>query len=592
MPRGRLYFNEFSKSLFVPDDEAAYPRRQNFVLSGVFGVDTGQNIELELPASNGLIGLQVTELAATPGNGDGEVRAVNGYAAPGDGGDGLFSWWAGVSSGADGFMKINATGGQWRRLFAGQPINPVWFGAVSGTDSTAAFVAARNFAIANNGGAMIVPKGEFIVDSNSAAPTTTFVVGSNFHLRGVSMDYSRIKAKYKYSGGNTASGSAAKGVLEVYSAGFMSNIRIENLTLYGGFDEWDADTVVADNHMRHGLYMHSQEESNEVRVSDVRVTYATGHGFYADTTIFESSLSRCQSDYTGGDSIYIHGNNTIELDRCKMSAPASGRAGIRFNGGFPLIKGCNGLFVIGIDPTVHRISWGVFGDGTNTCRPNIINCNIEAYTRYGCYFLAGSFGTFEGCSWIPNAGCVTRMIHFENIANPGVFGPTNRGYAAPQGDPETQIEDGVPIYSIGVPFISMNPGFTQYTTVGGGVQALPTVVGVGAGFGNVAAKHSNVMVGREYHKTTTVAANYTVQADDNYIDVDTTAGAVTVNLPSLDADGVRVLRITRVAGSNNVIVDAFGGHTVNGSLTQTISASNVEHKLRGKVGGLSNWSMT
>lgn len=63
-----------------------------------------------------LAGLQVTELAATPGNGDGEVKACNGYAAAGDGGGGLFSWAAGVSSGADGYAKINATGGQWQKI--------------------------------------------------------------------------------------------------------------------------------------------------------------------------------------------------------------------------------------------------------------------------------------------------------------------------------------------------------------------------------------------------------------------------------------------------------------------------------------------
>jgi hypothetical protein len=30
MPRGKLFFNEFSKSLFVPDGGAAYPRRAAF----------------------------------------------------------------------------------------------------------------------------------------------------------------------------------------------------------------------------------------------------------------------------------------------------------------------------------------------------------------------------------------------------------------------------------------------------------------------------------------------------------------------------------------------------------------------------------
>lgn len=59
MSSGRLYFNEFSKSLFIPDGQAAYPRRQNFVMDGLIGIDDGQNISLQAPGLDGSVRLEM-----------------------------------------------------------------------------------------------------------------------------------------------------------------------------------------------------------------------------------------------------------------------------------------------------------------------------------------------------------------------------------------------------------------------------------------------------------------------------------------------------------------------------------------------------
>ncbi len=77
-----------------------------------------------------LTGLQVTELSTTPGSGDGEVKYCNGYASAGDGGCGEFSWASGVSAGANGFTKINATGGQWQLLTNSGELNIAQLGCL------------------------------------------------------------------------------------------------------------------------------------------------------------------------------------------------------------------------------------------------------------------------------------------------------------------------------------------------------------------------------------------------------------------------------------------------------------------------------
>lgn len=52
----------------------------------------------------------------------------------------------------------------------------------------------------------------------------------------------------------------------------------------------------------------------------------------------------------------------------------------------------------------------------------------------------------------------------------------------------------------------------------------------------------------------TKTANYTATDADNIIDVDTTAGAVTITLPSASGRNGKEWRITKVAGANNVTI--------------------------------------
>lgn len=54
---------------------------------------------------------------------------------------------------------------------------------------------------------------------------------------------------------------------------------------------------------------------------------------------------------------------------------------------------------------------------------------------------------------------------------------------------------------------------------------------------------------------TSVTADYTVLTTDEFLQVDTTAGAVAVSLPDPSTMTGQTVRVQRTAGSNNVTVD-------------------------------------
>jgi hypothetical protein len=79
---------------------------------------------------------------------------------------------------------------------------------------------------------------------------------------------------------------------------------------------------------------------------------------------------------------------------------------------------------------------------------------------------------------------------------------------------------------------------------------------------NSAAKHNNVTFSREYATVTNVTramSPYTVQANDNHLDVDTSGGSVTLNLAPVQYEGNRIVRITKVTSdANTVTIEAAG----------------------------------
>src|SRR5688572_28365586 len=78
---------------------------------------------------------------------DGEIVVTTGYTVPGDGGGATWRFALGVSSGADGFLRINASNGQWQMVLSG-PVNIKQIGCKddNATDCASiinAYIAAR-----------------------------------------------------------------------------------------------------------------------------------------------------------------------------------------------------------------------------------------------------------------------------------------------------------------------------------------------------------------------------------------------------------------------------------------------------------------
>lgn len=69
---------------------------------------------------------------------------------------------------------------------------------------------------------------------------------------------------------------------------------------------------------------------------------------------------------------------------------------------------------------------------------------------------------------------------------------------------------------------------------------------------------------------------YSIINDDNFIVVDTSSIAVTLNLPKISTIGKKVYQIIDGAGNSqnkNIIVVAFAGDTINGSTTMTLNSN-------------------
>lgn len=69
----------------------------------------------------------------------------------------------------------------------------------------------------------------------------------------------------------------------------------------------------------------------------------------------------------------------------------------------------------------------------------------------------------------------------------------------------------------------------------------------------------------------TVSTNYTALASDYMIGVDTTAGNVTVTLPTAASAVGQAYVVKKVAGANNAVIDGNGAETIDGAATQTIT---------------------
>jgi hypothetical protein len=112
--------------------------------------------------SGSLIGALTSELSSRAGLGEGEMVTTLGLTAVDDGAGMKFAVVLGESSGADGYLNINCSNGQWRAKTPREVgyMDIRWFGAVGDrtTDCSAAIQSAVN--AAGNNGRVFIPGSE------------------------------------------------------------------------------------------------------------------------------------------------------------------------------------------------------------------------------------------------------------------------------------------------------------------------------------------------------------------------------------------------------------------------------------------------
>jgi hypothetical protein len=81
--------------------------------------------------------------------------------------------------------------------------------------------------------------------------------------------------------------------------------------------------------------------------------------------------------------------------------------------------------------------------------------------------------------------------------------------------------------------------------------------------------------GSAHQRIRTIAANYTVQADDYTLLVDASAGAVSITLPSSVNEADRLLVIKKIdVSSNNVTILPGSGETIDGEASYALATQN------------------
>lgn len=101
------------------------------------------------------------------------------------------------------------------------------------------------------------------------------------------------------------------------------------------------------------------------------------------------------------------------------------------------------------------------------------------------------------------------------------------------------------------------------TTAGGVVTAVSVAPSSGR------QEYNFLKYGRR--STKQVSANYTITAEDHTVGVDTTAGNVTITMPTAASVPGQGFVVKKVAGGNNVVLDGNGTEPIDGALTQTIT---------------------
>ena len=311
-----------------------------------------------------------------------------------------------------------------------------------------------------------------------------------------------------------------------------------------------------------------------VVVDDVRIEDCGGFGLNTGK-VFSSTFRDIKATNCAGYPInYDSGNqpSNVFYNIYAGTLRAGAVTGFRIRAGEFVCHGCNG-----IDNSIASSRWmsigkkaGVDGDATNVPATAILyDSNIESFQAYGVYLYYNSNIEIHGRTFIISDGTAGAIgVYFElNGDGSAYFAQTMRRSFI--GD-DVDFAGGVAQFANNEPIHA--PGFVPLE-----IQMGPQAAG-----GEPLATYRNTTTGSSqrlsrkdgrYKRLALTTSTTIPQPGSYYIEVDSTAGAVTVTLPwaGWSQNAQQPIVVKRIAGSNDVTFTASTG-TVNGGSNYVLTS--------------------
>lgn len=531
------------------------------------------------------LGYVTTQLSGLAGQRDGQYVTTIGYSQNGDGGGYTFRFSLGVSSGADGYIKINCSNGQWENLGPRELgfMRPEWLGAKgdNATDDTAAIQLAVDTGLAMSPPVRALELGAktYLIRTTSSSGLHVDVLdnfGYSFRGQGVRVTTIRLGSNVS-DGSGPVDGGAGYGLwfegLELDVRGFK--------VLCNDFADprqsWGVDPTNIPTRV-HGIVFGGYRST----FADLEIEGVSGAGFRGYGQSFQVQLTHVNATDCGTSDFHIQGNNTWKLDNCGAGACGWGHPCIYVPDGQLCIDTLNsvigpsnypGLPNNGIPPDLVIIEHG----GLLTVR----NTNFEEFTKWAVYTTGDTAPVFDNCTWYTAVGgfrrtgtssmtaTAVRAWVGEFVSYPALFGNTNKLFdpsAGGWGRFDTGVVDGAyfQIASGSLPFfyIGRSRGDVWVTSLSalytGSLlrYAASTLGEVGAHFSAL------VVTDIAYTRQVLAAGSHAAICGDN--EGNTAGGDVTVTLPDPLTTPGRVFWFVKTAAANNYII-AYGGGISDGT---------------------------
>jgi hypothetical protein len=299
----------------------------------------------------------------------------------------------------------------------------------------------------------------------------------------------------------------------------------------------------------HGIFA-DNNGGFDLHVSDVWICNCTGSGI-KDTgaPLFQWRVDNSFVQNCAGNGFELFGGSASSYTNCSGGGFGQNKSLFRVYSGNVVIDGCAGMhgwasktYCSGTEP---KNSWGTFGDAVNAAFPLIRNCNIEAFTEYGCFFFGSSAANFERTTFFHDrnaskAGMRCRALHYNScestrLSRMDAACQIILGVDAQWGDPNVSTSDGKAIfYAAGAaPFLVENASLAGLAANPLGAVPLPSASTTINYYQHPAVAFSSTQTDYAGTRSTKLTATATLDSMYGTVALDASSGSFFVDLPLL-----------------------------------------------------------